>query len=296
MSVGTQWQTGRLDAARGSQRLLFGQMYEDVEIERAAFRDGDRVFCIASAGCTAMALSNRHDVVACDINPAQLAYAESRVRGAPARTGDAEQGMAFARFFMPLAGWTASLINEFLALSGGPEQLAFWHHHLDTRRFRVGFDMLLSHAILNRVYAAQFLSFLPPQFGPIVRARLERGFALHPNATNHYIQALFSGEPPSPSRPHNPSRIQFVLSDAASYLESCPAASFDAFTLSNILDGGDPSYRARLSQAVRHSATANAVVVMRSFAEPRPDLATNHAARDRAMLWGVVDLRNAQSF
>lgn len=68
MSPETQWQVGRVDAAKGSQRPLFGQMNEDVQIEREAFRDKERVFSIASAGCTAMALSDCHHVVACDIN------------------------------------------------------------------------------------------------------------------------------------------------------------------------------------------------------------------------------------
>ena len=296
VSLATQWQTGRLDAAGGSHRLLFGQMYEDVEIEREAFRNRERVFCIASAGCTAMGLSDRHDVVACDINPKQLAYAESRVRGAPARSGDAERGMAFGRTLLPFVGWCAGLVNDFLAFSDVTEQLAFWHAHLDTRRFRATFDALLSPAILQLVYAPQFLSFLPPKFGAVLRGRLERGFAQHANADNPYLRALFLGEAPNDHRSQQNSRIRFALGDAASYLESRSAGSFDAFSLSNILDGGDPSYRERLSQAVRHAAAEDAVAVLRSFGEPPPDLATNHAERDRAMLWGVVDIRSARSF
>jgi S-adenosylmethionine:diacylglycerol 3-amino-3-carboxypropyl transferase len=83
MALGTAWEAGRLDAGRGPPRVLFGRMYEDPAIERAAFAPGGRVFCIASAGCTAMHLSPRHDVVAVDINPVQLAYAKSRIEGAP---------------------------------------------------------------------------------------------------------------------------------------------------------------------------------------------------------------------
>ncbi len=294
MSPETPWRSGRLGAAIGSHRLLFGHMYEDAEIEREAFRSRDRVFCIASAGCTAMRLCDRHEVVACDINPVQLAYAERRVRGAAAEVGDAERAMAFARAFMPLVGWRAGVIRSFLALSNVTEQVAFWRAHLDTRRFRAGFDALMSPAILRIVYAPQFLSFLPARFGAVLRRRLEMGFARHANATNPYARALLLGETDDEPPPKMP-RVQFIPKDAASYLESCPAGFFDAFSLSNILDGTDSSYRSRLSQAVRRAATKDAVVVLRSFGEPSPELTTNYAESDRAMLWGVVEVCSAHS-
>ncbi len=295
MKSETAWQVGRLGSTRGPHRLLFGRMYEDAEIERAAFQGKGRVFCIASAGATALRLADHHEVVACDINSTQLAYAKRRAGGGLLEAGDAERAMKFARIFMPFVGWRVGVVRTFLTHTDVAQQMGFWRKHLDTRRFRTGFDTLMSPAILRAVYTPQFLSFLPPKFGAVLRKRLERGFSRHQNASNPYARSLLLGETFEESLPRMPN-ILFALADAASWLESCPPRFFDGFALSNILDGAEPAYRSRLSRAVRRAATEEAIVVLRSFAEPPPGLDSNRAECDRSMLWGIVDIRSAKTF
>ncbi|MEO6773645.1 MAG: DUF3419 family protein [Kofleriaceae bacterium] len=303
----TPYHLGRLDGRAGSSKVLFGRMYEDAAIELAAFRPDSRVFCIASAGCTAMQLAAQHEVVALDINRAQLTYADARLHGAPASRGTAERIMTFARAFAPLVGWTPKRLRAFVELDDPPAQLAIWNTELDTRRLHAAFGALFSVTALRTAYASPLLESLPPRLGAVMIARMARCFARHPNRTNPYVRALLLGELAAAPPPRNgvprtgvpragsarAGSIDLVLGDAAAWLELAPVASFDAFTLSNILDGASAAYHRRLVAAVRRAAAPEAVVVSRSFAEPARSLPTNRAAEDRAMLWGIVDVRPA---
>ena len=284
-----------MDARSGPNVLLFGRMYEDASIELNAFPAGGRIFCIASAGCTAMKLASHHEVVAVDINPAQLAYARRRFAGEPSQPGVAERMMRVAQTLAPLAGWRRSIVRTFLDLEDPEEQLSYWRRQLDTRRFRAAMTAMFSRTALRMIYASAFLEFLPANFGSIMRQRMERCFARHPNRTNTYARALLLGEPSFETSPPEARNIRVVHADAATFLEHQPAGSFDGFTLSNILDGTDPGYQERLLAAVKHSAAPGAMVVLRSFREPSNSLLTNHAAEDAAMIWGIVSVEPASA-
>jgi S-adenosylmethionine:diacylglycerol 3-amino-3-carboxypropyl transferase len=291
----TAWQNGRFRARAGPRKLLFGCMYEDAAIELCAFQQAEHTFCIASAGCTAMRLAAHHMVVAVDINPVQLAYVQRRLSGASVQHGSAERILAFARSLGPLAGWRRRTVRAFLDLDDPEQQIAYWRRHLDTRRFRAAFAFLFSRLMLRSVYSAAFLDFLPPNFGTVLRARMERCFALHPNRSNPYAHALLLGEMRSAPDAPKLRQIQLECADAADFLERQPSGSFSGFSLSNILDGTNPAYEQRLFDAVKHAAAPGSIVVLRSFREPQCWTQTNHAAEDRSMLWGTVEVRPASA-
>jgi S-adenosylmethionine:diacylglycerol 3-amino-3-carboxypropyl transferase len=231
-----------------------------------------------------------------DINAAQLAYARARFDGDRGARGTAERIMGFGRSLAPLAGWWPHRLHAFLELADPAQQIAYWNRHLNTRRFRLAFDTLLSMAALRAVYAAPFLDFLPGRLGSVLRTRMERCFGLHGNHDNPYARALMLGELGDTPAPAAAQRIRLVHADAAGFLETAAAGSFDGFSLSNILDGAPLGYAQRLGAAVRRAAAPGAMVVLRSFGQAPPGDPDNHAAADRSMLWGVVAVRPAAQF
>jgi S-adenosylmethionine:diacylglycerol 3-amino-3-carboxypropyl transferase len=270
-------------------------MYEDDSIELAAFPPRGRIFCIASGGCTAMKLSAYHEVVAVDLNPVQVHYVRRRLAGAERERGIAERILAFGRALFPLAGWKKSRLGAFLDLDDPKEQIFYWRRHLNTRRFRIAFDFLFSRLSLRSIYSASFLNFLPLNFGAVLRGRMERCFALHPNRQNPYARLLLLGETDPEQKSAGAREVELVCADAAMFLESQSPGSFNGFSLSNIVDGTNAAYERRLFDAIKNTATPGAPVILRSFAEPQSPSPTNHAAEDRSMLWGVVDVRLANA-
>src|SRR2546428_4663395 len=246
MSPTTPWQRGRLDARRGKPRLLFGQMYEDWDIEAEVLPAAGRMFCIASAGATSIALAARGlEVTAVGINPAQVDYVRERWRGGAPRAGTADSFFAAGRRFLPLMGLRRSLLRHFLELTDPAAQVLYWRAHLNTVRFRVALALAINPLALRTIYSSTFVRVLPRRFDRIIRARLERCWARHPNRTNPYAWRFFLGTDPPDGAPTLPSpawgggkvvpgaeRIELVCADAAAYLESCPPASFIGFSLS----------------------------------------------------------------
>jgi S-adenosylmethionine:diacylglycerol 3-amino-3-carboxypropyl transferase len=260
-------------------------MYEDSSLELTLFEPGRRVFCIASAGCTALALAARgDDVTAVDLNPAQVAYVAARAKGTPVREGRADHGFRRLRRLGALVGWSRPTLERFCALDDPDDQLRFWRDRLDTRRLRAALAAFLRPLVLRRVFARPFVEVLPTGFDRILHARLERGFSRHANRSNPYAAQLLLGRHRAPKA----STLTVAQGDAAEFLERCAPGSFHAFSLSNVLDGASPRYGERLMAAVHHAAAPGAVVILRSFGEPQTEDEARRAADERSLIWGSV--------
>jgi SAM-dependent methyltransferase len=292
----TPWSRGRIDGRPGPPQLLFGRMHEDWRVEAAVFRPGStRIFCVASSGDTALALARRgFHVTAVDVNPAQIEYARARAAGAPPRSGVVDRQQAQARRVLPWLGLRERDLRKFLELADPAEQSAFWQRKLETRRLRALLRWGLNPKLLRMTHGREFVDFVPPRFDRALLNRLERTWANHPNRENPYVWRLLLGEDPPVSEPEPAGgalpEIEFLCADAAEVLASGPPGRFDGFTLSNITDAAPPGYRDRLLAAVRHAAAPGAVLVLRSFAEPRDAQEAEWAARDRSPLWGSIEV------
>ena len=151
------WRDGRLRDRSRRGGLLFGRMFEDMEIERSILPAGGRILSIGSAGCTAFALARGGaDVVAVDVNPRQIEYIGRRLSGGEIEQGRVDRLLSVARRAYPIAGIRESDLRRFLMMENPAEQTAFWRERIYTPRARLLLDLLLGPVSLGLLYAPRY--------------------------------------------------------------------------------------------------------------------------------------------
>ncbi len=271
-----------------SDRLVFGRMYEDADLDAALLPVG-RVLCIASAGDTALRLAtDGREVVAVDADAAQIRYVQSRLDGSPARDGSVEQLLGRARRTLGRTAWRRADVPGFCALTEIGEQLAVWRKTFDTSLFRAVLAATLSPVSIRSAGFAAFTGGVGGRFDVVMRDRLRDGLSRHANSDNPYLEALLLGTPVAEPAAADAARIELRCADVAAYLEAAPARSFDGFTLSNVEDGADNAYARRLERAVRRCAAPGAVSIWRSFRRSADADERECAGRDRNLFWGGI--------
>ncbi len=320
----TPWRHGRLDALPLRPRLEFGRMYEDPAVEHAHLPPEGRVVAVASAGDVAIALARTGRLVtAVDCNPAQLAYLERRLRGAAAEPGTAERLLGLARAALRPVGWHPALLDAFCQLDDPGAQVRLWRARLATPALRRLADAALRPGLLRLAYGPAFARVAAPArsrhteagrpggpapgFGATVLDRLEAGFARHPNRRNPWAGLLLRGRwsPAAAAGAGVPldgqeaggvpcGRVELRAGDLAAVLEAARPRSYHGFAISNVLDGPDAAYRARLLAAVRRAAAPGAVLVLRTLAGAARPEEQELARDDRSLIWGGIAVLHAE--
>jgi len=280
--VKTAWSSGRL-AGSGPPRLIFGRMYEDPGVEIRSLPKG-RVIAIASAGDVAFGLAAAgHEVVAIDVNPAQVEYARERMTGGPPRLGQADRYLAQAARALPLLGLPRDRLRRFFDLDDPRIQVAEWRK-LAGRRFRAALSLAFGPA-LRLAYRSELASALPRGFAGELVSRLERGFGIHPNRSNPLAPALFG----LPTPPVRAQAVDLQQAELLEYMRAQSTGSFDGFAFSNVTDGAPAGFRDELLTAARRIARPGAIAVLRTLGGPRGAQDVERAASDRALIWGGIE-------
>ena len=294
LSSGVHVDPGPAVRPQVSRRPWHGRMLEDAAIEMSTFRPGARVFAIASAGCTAMSLARRGDrVTAVDVHPGQIELARRRIAGSPVARSRTELWLEEGRRQLVPAVWRPDDVATFLRMVDTHAQVRFWRERLSTRRFHA-----VVRAAIGRPRAAGERAGFPVGRSPDrlwerIIGRLETCIARHPNRWNPFLWWLLVGEDAPGTRTARPiagTPIRLEVGEACHWLETHPDDRFDGFTLSNLLDGAPRAYRRRLIEAVRRTASPDAVVILRSLDVPPDPCAAWLAARDRSGIWGSVEI------
>src|SRR5260370_32886672 len=89
-----------------------------------------------------------------------------------------------------------SLIRQCLERTDPAAQVRFWRAHLDTARFRAALAVAINPLALRAIYSSALVPVLPKRFDRIIRGRLARYWARHPNRSNPYAWRVFIGAHP----------------------------------------------------------------------------------------------------
>ena len=77
------------------------------------------------------------------------------------------------------------------------------------------------------------------------------------------------------------------------HLERIAPGTYDAISLSNVIDGANERWVRDLRKAALRAVVPGGPVIARTFATTMDDEAAKRARRDRSMLWGAIVVQRA---
>jgi S-adenosylmethionine:diacylglycerol 3-amino-3-carboxypropyl transferase len=206
-------------------------------------------------------------------------------------------------------------IRTMLQMEDPDAQRRFYRRRWRNRRWRLLCAIAFSRPVLSLLYRRGIVRHVPPDFGRIVEARLERAFVGSPARENPYLwQAMLGRYPPRSERGLPPylrssatatallPRLQLECAEVCEWLGRQPAASLDFAALSNVTEITSDEYVARLAEELARVGSRGALVVVRSILPPpspasdplamrlppMPEMAHDLERRDRSIVCSFI--------
>lgn len=287
-------------SANPRQRLLHGWDWADPAIELAELAPRSRVLASAGAGELVAALAAAgHRVTAIGANLEQIGYARRRLAGGEFEPGSAERLMEVGRGMVRAASpaWSRRRVRAFLHETDPLRAAAHWKERLDNRTLASMLKAMLGPAgAMSALVLRDFATPIPPHFDEAIRGRIARALRKHAPADNPFAWRLLLGEemPGRHAAVVEPASVEWSSAPLLDHLELVTPGSYDAVSLSNVIDGADERWVRDLRKAALRAVVPGGPVIARSFATTMDDAAAKRARRDRSMLWGAIVVARAE--
>ncbi|WP_143103000.1 DUF3419 domain-containing protein [Agrococcus baldri] len=281
-------------SANPRQRLLHGWDWSDPGIELEELAPASRVLVSGGAGEMIAVLADAgHRVTVIGSNRNQLEYARRRVAGGAFEPGAAERLFDLGRGMIRAASpaWSRRRVRQFLQENDPIRASQAWKDRLDNRTLASILKTMLGPAgALSALVLRDFSTPIPPHFDEAIRGRIARALRKHAPRDNPYAWRLLLGEElPGHRLPRvDADAIGWVDAPLLDHLERVEPGTYDAITLSNVIDGADERWVRDLRKAAVRAVVPGGPIIARSFATTMDDDAAKRARRDRAMLWGSI--------
>lgn len=258
-----------------------------VELKAAALAqlDGPRAvaFLGGSAATPAWRLS-AYEKLRDHLSPFARAYWDDRrsnIAGGVLHAGVSERFIRTVVAAVRVAVHPPSRIRRLLACRSLAEQRSLYEREWNNRRWRLLFKLLLNRVVFRHTYDPAFFRHVDnPSFAKHFHGLIEHVLVDVPIADNYFVHDMLTGSYPL----HEPDglppylqregasvvgreghRLTLVDGSYLDHLRSCPDASIEAFSLSNICEWLDAAQLDELLAEIVRTAAPEARLVFRNF-------------------------------
>ena len=260
--------------------LQFAVVREDPAIEASLLRtmSGQRVFLIASGGCTALHLASEFpgvDITALDVNPSQIRHVHSKI-AALSRHDSLEKWQElsqcgnFESLFRGLRGFLEGMVaapEEWDAVLSNPSHSA--NALIGHKYWPVAFDLYFHDSMLLAMFGPAAIQHAAPGSYPRYFQRVfEAGLTRPDRSKNYFLHHALLGR-------YLPHALPLFLSDPPASInirlvegtvEGAPRFdSYDVISLSNLFDWIEPSQVKALTRRLVAEARPGALVLVRQL-------------------------------